>query len=84
MVVPLLWTALGVMLVVSLYATQYLSTLPYAPECPDCRCVTSQPQRTSPMDRLLARGGAAARRCPRCGWSGRMRWRLAAERAVRK
>lgn len=61
----------------------HLGALPYAPECPTCRCVTSQPPRLSRLDRVLARGGADARHCPRCGWTGRMRWRLATERVRR-
>lgn len=66
-------------------AAQYLARLPVAPQCPACRSVTGQPAHASGADRLLARlGGAAARQCPRCGWSGRMRWRLAPEHAGRK
>ena len=69
----------------SYLAAQYLWSLPYAPECPACKCVTAQPARSSRMDRLLARrASVSARHCPRCGWSGRMRWRLAAERVKRK
>ena len=63
-------------------AMQYVVSLPYAPECPACKCVTAQPIRPRRIDRLFAYlGGADLRDCPRCGWSGRMRWRLAAERA---
>jgi hypothetical protein len=83
-VVPLLLSLLVLALGASLYAAQYLVALPFAPECPACRGVTAHPPRTSALDRLLARGGADARRCPRCGWSGRMRWRLAAERVRRR
>ena len=77
--------AMAVLLGASYLAAQYLWSLPYAPECPACKCVTGQPVRTSRIDRLLARGASvSARHCPRCGWSGRMRWRLAAERVRRK
>ena len=66
-------------------AGHYLMSLPWAPDCPACKCVTSQTSRTSRADRLLAQlGGADARHCPRCGWAGRMRWRLAAERVTRE
>jgi hypothetical protein len=76
---------MAVLLGASYLAAQYLWSLPYAPECPACKCVTGQPTRTSRVDRLLARrASVSARHCPRCGWSGRMRWRLAAERVPRK
>lgn len=65
-------------------AAQHLSALPYAPECPTCRGVTAQSVRLSHVDRMLARRGADARQCPRCGWTGRMRWRLAEERVRRE
>ena len=82
--VALLLSLLVLLLGASLYAVQYLVALPFAPECPECRGVTAHPPRTSTLDRLLARGGADTRHCPRCGWNGRMRWRLAEERATRK
>jgi hypothetical protein len=77
--------AVAVLLMAASYlAVQYMVNLPYAPECPTCKCVTSQ-RRTGRLDRVFAHmGGADARRCHRCGWSGRMRWRLAAERVPRK
>jgi hypothetical protein len=76
---------MAVLLGASYLAAQYLWSLPYAPECPACKCVTGQTTRTSRVDRLLARrASVSARHCPRCGWSGRMRWRLAAERVPRK
>jgi hypothetical protein len=66
-------------------ALQFSAPLPYAPDCPTCKCVTAQPIRPRRIDRALAQmGGAEVRQCPRCGWSGRMRWRLAAERVRRK
>ena len=82
--VLLLSTGLVVLLaVLTTFMAHHLSALPYAPECPTCRCVTAQPSRLSPLDRVLARGGADVRHCPRCGWTGRMRWRLATERVRR-
>lgn len=83
MVVTML-IAMAMLLGTSWLAAHYLWSLPYAPECPTCRSVTSQRARTSRMDGLLARrASVSARDCPRCGWSGRMRWRLAAERVKR-
>jgi hypothetical protein len=64
----------------SYLAVQYVVSLPFAPECPTCKCVTAQPIRPRLVDRVFAVGGADVRHCPRCGWTGRMRWRLAAER----
>lgn len=84
MLVLVFWLSVAFMAGVSVYAVHHLAHLPYAPECPTCRAMTAHPVRTSRMDRVLARcGGADPRRCPRCGWTGRMRWRLAAERARR-
>jgi hypothetical protein len=79
-------TAVVLLLMAASYlAVHYLVGLPYAPECPTCKCVTSQRMRAGRLDRLFAHlGGADARHCPRCGWSGRMRWRLATERVRRK
>jgi hypothetical protein len=75
---------MAVLLGASWLAANYLWNLPYAPECPTCKRVTSQTTRTSRVDGLLARASSVSvRHCPRCGWSGRMRWRLATER-VRK
>lgn len=69
----------------SYLAVHYVVSLPYAPDCPACKCVTAQPVHPGRIDRLFAHvGGADVRHCPRCGWSGRMRWRLAAERVKRK
>ncbi|MBW3569839.1 MAG: hypothetical protein KY467_01920 [Gemmatimonadetes bacterium] len=76
---------MAVLLGASYLAAQYLWNLPYAPECPACKCVTGQAPRISRVDRLLARqASVTARNCPRCGWSGHMRWRLAEERATRE
>lgn len=76
---------MAMLLGASWLAAHYLWSLPYAPECPACKSITSQRARTSRVDGLLARrASVSARHCPRCGWSGRMRWRLAAERVKRK
>ena len=72
------------MLGVSAYVAYHLLVrLPFAPECPTCRFVTAQPVRITRIDRLLAHSGVAFRACPRCGWTGRMRWRLAEQRVRR-
>ncbi|HEX6041427.1 hypothetical protein [Longimicrobium sp.] len=85
MLLLLTWTGIAGLLAGSLYVALQLAGLPYAPECPTCRGVTCAPVRLSRMDRVLAAcGGADARLCTRCGWQGRMRWRLAAVRARRK
>ena len=85
MMVATMAIAMVVLLGASWLAANYLWSLPYAPECPACKCVTGQTPRTSRVDRLLSRGApVSARHCPRCGWTGRMRWRLAAERVTRK
>lgn len=82
----LMWVGVSAVLLLGLtvWVTQQLGSLPYAPECPACRGVTTQRVRLSRMDRLLARSGADNRHCARCGWNGRMRWRLAEERVRRR
>lgn len=84
MLLLLLWMGLMSLLAALMLAAQHLGALPYAPGCPACRGVTAQSVQPSQMDRVLARGGADARECPRCGWTGRMRWRLAEERVRRE
>ena len=65
-------------------AAHYLARLPYAPECPRCKAVTGQPERLGVVDRVISVLAATpVRHCGRCGWAGRMRWKLAAERARR-
>lgn len=67
-----------------LLAAHHLARLPYAPECPHCRSVTGPPAHTGVADRLWASVAATpVRTCGRCGWAGRMRWKVAAERAGR-
>ncbi|HET7230340.1 MAG TPA: hypothetical protein VFJ16_10075 [Longimicrobium sp.] len=59
----------------------YRGRLPYAPECPHCRAVTSQSHGHGLVDQICAVLAATpVRSCARCGWAGRMRWRLAHER----
>jgi hypothetical protein len=80
------WIGLLAMVVVaaSAYLVRQISSLPDAPMCPACRGVTTQAVFIPLVDRLLATcGGGDARLCPRCGWQGRMRWRLAVERVRR-
>ncbi len=76
-----IWLAAFVVaLAAPLLLFHYLHRLPFAPTCPQCRGVTSEGARMAAMDRLC---GAVAhvgmRSCRRCGWQGRMRWRLAPE-----
>lgn len=60
---------------------RYLGRLPYAPECPHCHTVTGQLPARGALERACAALTASAvRSCARCGWAGRMRWRLAPER----
>jgi hypothetical protein len=65
-------------------AALYLGRLPYAPECPHCRAVTSGARGGGTrLDRLCALAAATpVRSCARCGWAGRMRWKLAPQRAA--
>jgi hypothetical protein len=61
---------------------QYLTRLPWAPSCPHCRAVTAQSGGGSTLDRVwVALATTPVRRCTRCGWQGRMRWRWATQRA---
>ena len=62
--------------------TRYLGRLPYAPECPHCHTVTTgqRPARGTFERAYEALTASAVRSCTRCGWAGRMRWRLAPER----
>ena len=65
----------------SVAAVRWLAHLPAAPECPRCRAVTGQRGTTRAFDRFCAALSATpVRRCPRCGWAGRMRWHMARER----
>jgi hypothetical protein len=71
----------GILAVVPLVLGQYVHRLPWAPECPHCHTVT-QAAHAGLFDRLCALVAATpVRHCARCGWAGRMRWRLAHERA---
>jgi len=79
---------IGVLLVAGAMASPWLlarwvGRLPYAPECPHCQTVTVTGRRRAhgPLDRVYeALTETAVRTCTRCGWAGRMRWRLAPER----
>jgi hypothetical protein len=63
----------------------YLRRLPFAPACPQCRGVTVGGAAAAPLDRLCAAlAHVAVRSCRRCGWQGRMRWRLAPEHSHRR
>jgi hypothetical protein len=64
------------------WLAHYLNRLPFAPECPQCKGVTSEEGRPALLDRLhTPLAGAPVRRCHRCGWQGRMRWRWAHQHA---
>lgn len=77
----MVWALTFLSITVSVYAAVHLAQLPEAPQCPDCRTLTGRPSRMTVLDRLFASiANAAARECPRCGWAGRMRWRLAVHR----
>lgn len=82
----LLMTSILLMLGVTIAApwllSQHARRLPYAPACPHCRAVTGQTPAHGVLDRVYALLAATpVRICTRCGWAGRMRWRLATERA---
>jgi hypothetical protein len=81
MLVTAIVLAVGVAVLVPWTLTHYVHRLPYAPECPHCRTVTAQAPVHGVLDRLCALVAATpVRHCARCGWAGRMRWRLAHER----
>lgn len=64
------------------WAQNYWQRLPEAPSCPLCRGLTSaalQPTLSARLWALLPH--TALRRCERCGWQGRMRWRWATQHA---
>jgi hypothetical protein len=72
----------ALMLAAQYVAVHYLARLPEAPACPDCHAVTRAHGPATALDRLCALAYATpVRLCARCGWAGRMRWRLATERA---
>lgn len=81
----LTWMAIAIALAAPWGAAHYLSRLPYAPGCPRCRAVTGQDAAPGgALDRLFSLLSATpVRTCGRCGWAGRMRWRLAAQRVER-
>jgi hypothetical protein len=80
----MMWIGVAVLVAVMVLPgvlSRYLARLPYAPECPKCAAVTGQrPARTAVERACAALTASAVRSCTRCGWAGRMRWRLAPER----
>jgi hypothetical protein len=80
----MLWIGFAVLIAVMAapwVLTHYVGHLPYAPECPHCSSVTGQRPAYGAVDRAYeALTASAVRTCTRCGWAGRMRWRLAPER----
>jgi hypothetical protein len=81
MLVMAIVLVVGMVAAVHWTLTQYVLRLPYAPECPHCHAVTGQTAADGVLDRACAVLAATpVRHCARCGWAGRMRWRLAHER----
>jgi hypothetical protein len=80
----MLW--IGFVLLVGVMAAPWVLTrcvgrLPYAPGCPHCSTVTGQRPPQGAFERAYsALTASGVRTCTRCGWAGRMRWRLAPER----
>ncbi|HET8654854.1 MAG TPA: hypothetical protein VFL93_05030 [Longimicrobiaceae bacterium] len=81
MSVELLSAGVVLALVLGLRAiTLYVQHLPEAPLCPCCRAVTREIACDVIWLRLLPTFTATSySECGRCGWSGRMRWRWAAD-----
>jgi len=76
------WVVALLGLCVGVAMARQLVRLPYAPQCPRCRRVTADDPSLLAADRLWAFAMATpVRRCGACGWSGRMRWRLAPRHA---
>ncbi|MDB4947786.1 MAG: hypothetical protein JWM27_435 [Gemmatimonadetes bacterium] len=76
----LVWVGMALAAAASFAVLHYVHRLPVAPECPRCRAVTAERPRGTALDRLCgALAATPVRRCGRCGWSGRMRWRWAAQ-----
>lgn len=62
---------------------RYLERLPVAPACPACGGITHATGMGALPARLLpALAATGVRDCRRCGWHGRMRWRLAPRRVA--
>jgi hypothetical protein len=63
----------------------YLRRLPIAPACPSCAAVARQAAlqrlQVSVSPWIPAFGRTFVAECVRCGWKGRMRWKLAADAA---
>jgi hypothetical protein len=80
----MLWIGFAVLIAVMAapwVLTRYVGRLPYAPACPHCSSVTGQRPAYGAVERASeALTASAVRTCTRCGWAGRMRWRLAPER----
>lgn len=82
MTMTMMWMALALVAAAPMLGVRYVTLLPYAPECPHCRAVTAERGGPGLFDRFCALLAATpVRLCQRCGWAGRMRWRLARERA---
>jgi hypothetical protein len=68
----------ALVLLVPVLVRHYLEHLPFAPHCPACHALTSPASAHAVPARLIpAFAQTVVRRCARCGWKGRMRWRWA-------
>lgn len=77
-------TAVVLSLAAPFLLIHYLQRLPFAPACPQCRGLTVGDAEAAALDRLYAvLAHVGVRSCRRCGWQGRMRWRLAPEHSRR-
>lgn len=69
---------LALLLLVPVLVRHYLEHLPFAPNCPVCHALTGPAGAHALGMRLIpAFAHTVVRRCVRCGWKGRMRWRWA-------
>jgi hypothetical protein len=61
-----------------LLVDRFLRALPIAPACPTCRSVVSEVGLHFTLEAVIpAMSRTFVGECARCGWRGRMRWRLA-------
>ena len=68
---------LTALLAAPLLIDRYLRTLPVAPACPTCRSIARERRTSSIADIIPFLSRTFAAECIRCGWHGRMRWKLA-------
>lgn len=59
-----------------------VARLPSAPQCPDCRAMTSECETRAFVTRAIPHSTPVTlRSCSRCEWKGYMQWRSASARA---